>query len=307
MSKASFYTMLRNRFYIGKIRVPKYQDEPECEVDGKHEALIDEDTFNMVQDVLDGNRRRKPKITKSFNPQLYLRQFIICPICGHGLTGATSRGMGGKYTYYNCCHNAKHIRVRAEKVNDRFLQYISCLQPKQEIVNLYREILKDVQHDANNEKRTKEKIIKEDIKKLDDRLALVEDKYMDGEITKEDYQRISDRYKKERNDLTSQCCLLESDDKLMPKIEYALNLLKNIAEYMLYADAETKIKIISSMFPNKIEFDGEEYRTNSYNQVLNLIFNNTKQLKGTKNKKLEKSDDISNLVPLPRIELGSNL
>ena len=32
-----------------------------------------------------------------------------------------------------------------------------------------------------------------------------------------------------------------------------------------------KIKLISSMFPEKIEFDGKTYRTNSYNKVLDLI------------------------------------
>ena len=36
------------------------------------------------------------------------------------------------------------------------------------------------------------------------------------------------------------------------------------------------------MFPEKIEFDGEKYRTNSFNQTLNLIFKETKHLQGNK-------------------------
>ena len=39
------------------------------------------------------------------------------------------------------------------------------------------------------------------------------------------------------------------------------------------------------MFPEKIEFDGEKYRTNSYNKVLDLIFQQTNELRGNKKKK----------------------
>lgn len=47
------------------------------------------------------------KLAKAINPDLYLRKFLVCPICGHALTGAPSRGNGGQYLYYFCCHNQK--------------------------------------------------------------------------------------------------------------------------------------------------------------------------------------------------------
>ena len=34
------------------------------------------------------------------------------------------------------------------------------------------------------------------------------------------------------------------------------------------------------MFPEKIEFDGFSYRTNYYNSVLNLIYQETNELRG---------------------------
>jgi len=37
------------------------------------------------------------------------------------------------------------------------------------------------------------------------------------------------------------------------------------------APVEVKIKLNSSMFPEKIEFDGKTYRTTKYSQVLDLI------------------------------------
>ena len=56
------------------------------------------------------------------------------------------------------------------------------------------------------------------------------------------------------------------------------------------------------MFPEKIEFDGKKYRTNTYNKVLGLIYQQTKQLRGDGNKKGKESEDFSNSVPRAGIE-----
>ena len=39
------------------------------------------------------------------------------------------------------------------------------------------------------------------------------------------------------------------------------------------------------MFPQKIEFDGKTYRTNSYNKVLDLIYQQTNELRGVEKKR----------------------
>lgn len=56
---------------------------------------------------------------------------------------------------------------------------------------------------------------------------------------------------------------------------------------MRNGSVEMKIKVLSSMFPEKIEFDGEKYRTNSYNKVLDLIYQHTNELLGRENEKGE--------------------
>ena len=50
--------MLRNIFYVGKIRIPASKNQPEMIVNGQHTPLIDEATFYAVQDVLDGKRKK---------------------------------------------------------------------------------------------------------------------------------------------------------------------------------------------------------------------------------------------------------
>ena len=54
ISKSSFFHMLRNIFYIGKVRVPATKNETEVIVVGEHEPLITEEVFWRVQEILDG-------------------------------------------------------------------------------------------------------------------------------------------------------------------------------------------------------------------------------------------------------------
>ena len=65
--------------------------------------------------------------------------------------------------------------------------------------------------------------------------------------------------------------------------------------------------ILSSMFPQKIEFVGEKYRTHDHNMVLDLIFQETNKLRGYGEKESEESKADSHSVPRPRIELGTKL
>ncbi len=44
------------------------------------------------------------------------------------------------------------------------------------------------------------------------------------------------------------------------------------------------------MFNEKIEFDGENYRTKNYNNVLNLIYQETSKLQGEKDTKKGEKD-----------------
>lgn len=58
VGRTSFLNMLRNFFYIGCIRVPAYKNDPEQIVVGLHKALIDDETFHRVQNVLDGMTKK---------------------------------------------------------------------------------------------------------------------------------------------------------------------------------------------------------------------------------------------------------
>ena len=304
IAESSFFGMLRNIFYIGKIRVPAYKDDPETIVEGVHEAIIPVDIFNKVQDILDGKKKKSPKLSKKINPDLFLRQFLICPICGHALTGAVSRGNGGRYAYYNCCEEAKHIRVRAEKVNEGFAKYVGSLKPNETVLNLYEQILNDVRKEQKTNVNEEITQLQNKMLVFQKRIQAAKDKYLDGEMSKSEKDEAINHNQKEVDLLQEKIEILREGNrsKIKPKLEYSMSLINNIDKFILDAPVETKVKLISSMFPEKIEFDGEKYRTNSYNKVLDLIYQQTKVLRGMEKEKGERCNPFSHSVPRAGVE-----
>ena len=72
--------------------------------------------------------------------------------------------------------------------------------------------------------------------------------------------------------------------------------------YTLFETLSVKCKLIGSMFPEKIVFDKKNYRTNGYNKVLDLIYQETKLLQMKKEDKSEIFSSLSSPVPRAGIE-----
>ena len=294
---SSFFDMLRNPFYAGIIRVPAYKDDPEQYVEGKHEALIDKLTFDKVQAVIDGKKKSVPKLAqKKVNPDLYLRKFLVCPVCGHPLTGATSTGNGGQYTYYFCNHDHRHLNRRAEEVNDGFVKYVSALKPNKAVLALYNEILLDIRGDKVRENKLQADKLEAELNSIQERADRVRDLFYDGQITKLEKEQTMERYNRQISDLKERIGALRmsKDMKVQDKLDYSINIIGNLGEFFRTAKPEIKVLLLGSIFPQKIEFDGKNYRTNSYNRMLDVIYQETNKLQGQKNKKSsEKSEDFS--------------
>jgi site-specific DNA recombinase len=91
--------LLRNRYYVGKV-IYRRGTKDEQVFDGRHEALVDPETFEQVQTLLDEKRvaGERPRVR-----QHYLRGSVYCGECAARLTFGISTGRnGGKYPYFFC-------------------------------------------------------------------------------------------------------------------------------------------------------------------------------------------------------------
>ena len=220
------------------------------------------------------------------------------------VNASTSSGNGCKYTYYHCNRDGKHIRRRAEEVNESFARYLGCLKPNEAVLRLYCDILKDVQGDGVKEAQRAQETLRKEIKKVEEMRNNLEDKYCAGAISDENYNRISKRYEQQINDLRNKINMFNGNTKgVKKKIDYSVNIINNLTNIMMDGSVEMKIKVLGSMFPEKIEFDGIKYRTKSYNKVLDLIYQQTNGLRGDKKEKGERFSSFFNSVPRAAFEI----
>ena len=70
-----------------------------------------------------------------------------------------------------------------------------------------------------------------------------------------------------------------------PKLHYVISLINNVVMYVRDAPLEVKIKLIGLIFPEKLSFDGKNYRTKNTNKLVDLIYQQTSELRGNNKKK----------------------
>lgn len=107
----SFDVMLTNRKYIG---VYTYQN---IEIDGGCPALIDRETFNRVQTMVE--RTKKAPARGKAKVEYYLAGKLFCGKCGEPLlaVGGTSRN-GTQHHYYRCKGKINHTCDKKPEVKD---------------------------------------------------------------------------------------------------------------------------------------------------------------------------------------------
>ncbi|MGH2911805.1 MAG: recombinase family protein [Solirubrobacteraceae bacterium] len=99
LGTSTIQRILRSPYYTGKI-VYKRGTPDEQTFEGRHEPLIDQDTFDIVQRLLDEKRVAAERPQKH---RPYLRGTIFCGTCRKRLVYGISRGRNGdRYAYFFC-------------------------------------------------------------------------------------------------------------------------------------------------------------------------------------------------------------
>ena len=85
-------------------------------------------------------------------------------------------------------------------------------------------------------------------------------------------------------------------------IKYGLILMQNLDTFFEQANVSVKSKLISSIFEDKIEFDGVKYRTPIFKEGFGFIYSKINELESIKNKKEDNLSKVSRLVLKAGIE-----
>ena len=268
INKQHLNRFLRDSKYASIITVKKWFDEP---IKAIHEPIVSEKTFYRVQQILDGKRPSiKPHLRN--NPDFPLRRFIRCAECGGKVTGAFSTGRHKvKYPYYKCkTPGCKFGSVKKDRLHREFIGLLEKTKPCPEVVNLFSEIVRDVWLTKHEDIVKEQKRIETQISELGERKKKVRRLFIDGALSKTDYEE-------ERSEIDNKVEMLTVDlgefeieqADINGCVDYCRNFLLNCTELWENADVDLKQLFQSFVFPQGIEYFQGEFET----PITSLVFN----------------------------------
>jgi site-specific DNA recombinase len=125
LSRSMVHRMLSDDYYTGIVTLNGVKRE------GRHEAIIDPEVFEQVQQVL---RAHKASGDRSHKHRHYLVGSLHCQVCGARLGYGRHRGNGGVYEYFSCLSRmsrqgrcvAPYFRVETveQRVKQKYQRYL---------------------------------------------------------------------------------------------------------------------------------------------------------------------------------------
>jgi len=308
IAKSSMSGLFRRETYIGKIIVPANKHEPLMIVEGVHEAIIDEDLFFKVQAMLTDGIKKGNKIakTKTRRDELPLRGHLLCSNCNGTVTGSRSRGrLGKRYFYYHCNH-CKKERYPAHVINDNFEELLTLFEVDASVQVLYNLIIEKILLSNGVDSKQEAKNIKVKLDKEMKRLENLQDLLVDSEITSDEYKSMRNRYNSIIIDLKDKLGNIKQTKNGFERyLSSGLSYMQNLSKTYINSSVELKQKIIGSIFPEKMSFDGNQCRTQKINPAVLLILSIGKEFRKNKTEQSLKFKQLFGLVESEGLEPSS--
>lgn len=192
LPSTSVHKILRNRTYTGdfmwKGRVFK----------GKHEALVDQDLWDRVQEVMDRRTHKRPGFRRH---DFAFAGLVSCGHCGCLLTGQIQKE---RLIYYHCSGfkgRCGEPYLREEKLSEHLGGVLEALQFDDQVAAWVLQALRESHGDKKQFQNEAIAKLEAQRAQLQDRLdAMYVDK-LDGRISLEYYERISGQWRGEQDAL----------------------------------------------------------------------------------------------------------
>jgi len=138
------------------------------------------------------------------------------------------------------------------------------------------------------------------LEKQNQRLSKIQDLYIDGSLSNEDYSTMRQRYSGEKVIIEEQLKgLREVKTNLNSSLEKGVGILVNLDKMYERADLQGKKQILGSIFPENLIFDGKKCRTPRINEVLRLILLIDNKNQNKKSGQISEFLEMSAQVTLP--------
>jgi site-specific DNA recombinase len=187
----TFYKALRNPIYYGRICPPSmnlHDADGVVGIQGLHQPIISEQTFNLVQQILVG---KKPVVVhQHFNADLPLKVLVLCAACGTPLTGGMCKGRKKRYGHYWCrLKGCRAVKTTKENLESVFIDLLKRLRPRPEVISAFPKIAERVFAEQQVEAETNIKRLTVRLEKLRGLKAKLLTARLNSEVLQDDYEQ----------------------------------------------------------------------------------------------------------------------
>lgn len=250
--------MLRNRMYIGDMvqnvhtkksfrekKIVKTDEKDWIIVEGTHESIIDKDTFERVQNLLDANYRQPtPEYQRIFKGLMY------CHECGHkigvGNSKRDNRPIKKQYVYTYCNFYRKNSAynkctphtMNYNNLEEQLMDIISNVCKKYIDLVWYEDIVEKKKKTLSTYTNTLEKKIGKleiDIKSIDLKIEKLYMDRLDDIISPDTYKKLTDKFeeqKQKKQNEIDELKLTVEEYKEKNFVEDLLETQKIVKEYL---------------------------------------------------------------------------
>lgn len=245
--------LLQQKVYIGKIACDTKTDNPKY-YEGKHEPIIDNDTFDMAQKKLKSNTTKIKKGVEPVNP---LATIVKCSKCGYTLNYMTSCGKG----YLSCVTlGCNTIGAYVENIEEQILNELKKeLEGFNYFLLNYNNEIEEKKKNVQNEI----KLIKQEITKKESMIERCCEMLEEGIYTKEKYLSRVNVLEEDLSVLKSNLMdLLNIDIEDNNRIKNAIPVLTKVLDEYKNLSVQNKNLLLKSII-DKIEYTKTERKKRS--------------------------------------------
>jgi site-specific DNA recombinase len=252
--------VLKSRLYIGYIR---YADEW---YKGTHEPILDEETFNKVQEIF-ANREKEynGKYNKKRVQTSVLNGFIYCKQCG----ARYAKGHGKKWKdnerpyYYQCYSRSKRVPKMVKDPNCRnkhwkMPELDNIVLGEIKKLALEPEYIREIKDEKTNNPNMINKIdiIKDQIKHIDEQISRFMDLYGLGTFTIDQVSQKIDPLNADKKALEAELSTLNVADDVMSD-EEVQEIATSLEDILKRGDLDETRLVVESLI-NYIELDNDD-------------------------------------------------
>jgi len=266
----TFQKTLVNPLYKGVIRLPEW----DFTGPGNFTPLVSAELFDRVQDILSG---RRPNLTEyqRNHPDFPLRVFVRCAHCGAGITGSysTGRDKTKHYPYYHCrTKGCRSFTKSPDDVHAAFLDWLTRLAPQPDSIEAIKETIRSVWIQRRGDMDELRASLTQKLSKIEERKKALVDRMVDGVIDRETYKEHYARFRDEAEQTKAEIRSTELEEiDLESVLKFADRIILRPGRLWVESSLEQRQRLQKTLFPNGIEFDGEQFGTDASPLLFRLL------------------------------------